>query len=196
MEEAGPLAIDGITALRGLRDSLALRDGETLLVFGASGGVGHLAVQLANRMGARVLAVASGSDGVSRVEELDVPEVVDGHGDGLSEALRRMAPHGLDAALVTASGESLGDALAVLRRGARLAWPNGVRPRPDPPAGVEGTSYDGRPDPDILRELNRLIESGPFRVLVHRTFALGEAAAAHRHLAEHFIGKLGIRVSD
>src|SRR5690242_11609556 len=58
-EEAGPLGADGITALRGLDDQLRLARGESLMVFGASGGIGHLAVQLAKRLGARVLAVAS-----------------------------------------------------------------------------------------------------------------------------------------
>jgi NADPH:quinone reductase len=194
MEEAGALPVDGVTALRGLRDQLQLQEGETLLVFGASGGVGHLAVQLAHRMGARVLAVASGSDGVDRVEELDASEVVDGHGDGFDEALARLAPNGLDAALVTAAGDSLDMALAGLRNGSRLAWPNGVRPPPNPPPGVEANSYDGRPDPDILKELNRLIDSGPFKVHIAETFPLTAAADAHRALGRHYVGKLAIRV--
>src|SRR5882724_11279036 len=58
-EEAGALGADGITALRGLEDQLELRADQNLLVFGASGGIGHIAVQLAKRIGANVLAVAS-----------------------------------------------------------------------------------------------------------------------------------------
>ena len=67
LEQAGVLAVDGITALQGLGQALAIEEGQTLLVFGASGGVGHLAVQIARRTGARVLAVASGDDGVARL---------------------------------------------------------------------------------------------------------------------------------
>lgn len=196
MEEAGALPVDGVTALRGLRDEIGLKEGETILIYGASGGVGHLAAQFANRMGARVLAVASGSDGVSRVEELGVSEVVDGHGDGLPEALSRLAPNGLDAALVTASGEGLGEALAGLREGARMAWPHGVRPEPEAPAGVQASGYNGTPDPDLLGEMNRLMESGPFRVLVDRTFSLARAGDAHRALEDHYVGKLAIRVEE
>lgn len=55
----------GMTALRGLQDALDVRSGQTLLVHGASDAMGHLAVQLGKRLGARVLAVASGEDGVS-----------------------------------------------------------------------------------------------------------------------------------
>ena len=59
-EQAGVMPSDALTALRGLDDMLGLKPGETLLIFGAGGGIGHLAVQLAKRMGARVLALASG----------------------------------------------------------------------------------------------------------------------------------------
>lgn len=193
IEEAGALPIDGVTALRGLRE-LDLQEGETLLVFGASGGVGHLAVQLAKRMGARVLAVASGSDGVDLVKKLDADEAVDGHGDELPDAIARLAPNGLDAALITAAGESLDVALDGLREGARMAWPNGVQPEPAAPEGVEGSSYDGRPDREILDELHRLMESGPFTIHVDRTFSLESATEAHRALDEHYLGKLAFRV--
>src|SRR5689334_20167606 len=65
VEQAGVLPVDAITALCGLDDTLKLRPGESVLIFGAGGGIGHLAVQLAKRMGARVFAVASGDDGVA-----------------------------------------------------------------------------------------------------------------------------------
>ena len=66
-EQAGVMPVDAITALAGLDDTLQLKRGESVMIFGASGGIGHLAVQLAKRMGARVFAVASGSDGVELV---------------------------------------------------------------------------------------------------------------------------------
>jgi NADPH:quinone reductase-like Zn-dependent oxidoreductase len=66
--DAGVLATDGVSALDGLDKALQLKAGESILILGASGGIGHLAVQLAKRMKARVLAVASGRDGVAFVK--------------------------------------------------------------------------------------------------------------------------------
>lgn len=193
-EEAGVLAVDGVTALRGLRDELDLQEGETVLVFGASGGVGHLAVQLARHMGARVLAVASGGDGVELANELEADAAVDAHGGDIEEAIARVAPNGLDAALVTASGEGLDVALDALREGGRMAWPNGVQPEPEVPRGVEASSYDGRPDREVLDALNELVEAGPFTVHVDKEFPLEDAAQAHRSLGDHYLGKLAIRI--
>jgi NADPH2:quinone reductase len=103
-EQAGVVSGVAITALRGLDDALGVRPGESVAIVGASGGVGHAAVQLAKLMGARVLGVASGGDGVELVEGLGADAAVDGRADDVPAAARRFAPRGLDAALLTAGG--------------------------------------------------------------------------------------------
>jgi NADPH:quinone reductase-like Zn-dependent oxidoreductase len=193
VEQAGAMPSDALTALRGLDEILGLRAGESLLVFGAGGGIGHLAVQLARRMGARVLAIASGDDGVKLAKRLGADAVVDGRKDDVEAAARAFAPGGLDAALVTAGGETADRALRVMRAGGRVAHPNGVMPLPKAPAGVKVQAYDLEPNPAQIEKLNRLIESGPFEVHVARTFPLDKAAEAHRELDKHFLGKLALR---
>src|SRR5215831_7380015 len=133
-DEAGALGADGITALHGLEDVLGIARGETLMILGASGGIGHIALQLAKRMGARVLAVASGGDGVDLVERLGADAAVDGHLDDVAQAARAFAPGGLDAALVLAGGDGFADALKAIKKGGRVAYPNGVEPEPEAPA--------------------------------------------------------------
>ena len=113
-QQAGAMPVDAMTALPGLDDTLALKPGESLMVFGAPGGIGHLAVQFAKRMGARVFAVASGGDGVALVKRLGADTVVDGHRDDTAAAARRFAPNGLDAALITAGGPVRGPCRAEL----------------------------------------------------------------------------------
>src|SRR6185369_13125370 len=96
ISQSGALMVDAITALRGLDDALRLKGGESLLIFGANGGVGHLAVQLAKRMGARVLAAASGEDGVALARRLGADAAVNGRKDDLAGAAREFAPDGLE----------------------------------------------------------------------------------------------------
>ena len=195
VEQAGVMLSDAVTGLRGLDDILRVKRGESVMIFGASGGIGHMAVQLAKRMGARVFAVASGDDGVSLAKRLGADAVVNGHRDDIAEAAREFAPRGVDAALVTAGGEAADQALTAMRNGGRVAHPNGVEPAPKAPPGVKLTAYDGEPDREIIDKLNRLIEAGPFEVHIARTFSLEQAADAHRALDEHHLGKLALRPS-
>jgi NADPH:quinone reductase-like Zn-dependent oxidoreductase len=176
-----------------LDDILRVKRGESVMIFGASGGIGHMAVQLAKRMGARVFAVASGDDGVALATHLGADAVVDGHRDDVAAAARAFAPRGVDAALVTAGGEAADQALTAMREGGRVAYPNGVEPPPNARPGVKVTAYDGEPDRDVMDRLNRLIEDGPFEVHIARTFSLEQAADAHRALDEHHLGKLALR---
>jgi NADPH:quinone reductase len=193
-EEAGAIGADGITALRGLQDQLKLKAGQTLLICGASGGIGHIAVQLAKRMGARVLALASGQDGVELVRRLGADVVFDGRQDGAGEALRAAAPGGADAALVLAGGEEIEEALELVKEGGRIAYPRGVEPEPQAPGGVPALAYDGEPSPEAFERLNGLIAAGPFHVELGRVYRLEDASLAHQQLGEHHLGKLAFRV--
>jgi len=192
-KDAGAMPVDAMTALRGLDDTLKLEKGESLMIFGASGGIGHLALQLGKRMGARVFAVASGDDGVKLCKRLGADSVVDGHKEDVVASARKFAPAGIDAALVTAGGEAADMALTAMRASGRVAYPNGVDPEPKTPEGVKAEAYDGMPDPQAIKKLNTLIEAGPFEVHIAHTYSLDEAIDAHRALNKHYLGKLALR---
>ncbi len=194
MAEAGALAVDGITALQGLEDHLHLAKGQKVLIFGASGGIGHLAVQLAKRTGASILAVASGADGVALVKKLGADRALDGKKDDVARALDEFAPGGLDAALVLTGGPGADAAVAKVRRGGRVAYPNGVEPAPKGPQGVTAEAYNGKPTREAFERLNQLVAAGPFHVELGRTYRLEEAAKAHRELEQHHLGKLAFRI--
>jgi NADPH:quinone reductase len=188
--QAGALGADGITALRGLEDELELESGEGVVIFGASGGVGHIAVQLAKRIGASVFAVASGPDGVALVKRLGADAAADGRHDDVLDAIRRFAPRGMDAALVLASDKDLGALLMAVRPGGRVAYPNGVEPEPAVPEGCSRHVYDGTPSREAFERLNDLIGSEAFHVELGHVYRLEEAASAHRDLHRHHLGKL------
>ncbi len=194
VKEAGALGADGITALRGLDDQLRLQSGQSLMIIGASGGVGHLAVQLAKRIGARVLAVASRSDGVKLVKRLGADVTIDGRSEDVAKAAREFAPEGLDAALVLAGGDDVNEALEVVKKGGRVAHPNGVEPEPKVPKGVKLLAYDGTPSAEAFDRLNRLIGDAPFHVELGKVYELDEAAQAHRDIEKHHLGKFALRI--
>jgi NADPH:quinone reductase len=196
MEQAGALLIDGAVALRGVDEILQLKPDEKLLVFGASGGVGHLAVQLAKRMGARVFGVASGEDGVDMVERLEAEIAVDGHSGDVISAARKFAPGGFDAALFTAGGESANRVLTAMRDNSRVAHPFGVQLAGVPStvrelSYMESTYWQKLPR-QLLGKLNEMIDSGPLEVHIDIAFSLDRVLDAYRALDSHYLGKLAL----
>lgn len=195
MEQAAAMSADAITALRGLEDILNLKKDESIMIFGASGGIGHIAVQLAKKIGARVFAVASGRDGVSYVQGLGADKVVEGHSENVLGVAKEFASGGIDAALVTAGGKVTDDALKAIKDGGRVAYPSGVMPEPTVRSSVKLSQYDGDPDAGIIRRLNEMIDSiDNFEVHVSKTFPLEDVAQAHKSLDEHYLGKLALRI--
>jgi NADPH:quinone reductase-like Zn-dependent oxidoreductase len=194
-QEAGALGADGITALRGLEDQLQLQRGESLMIIGASGGIGHMAVQLAKRNGARVLAVASRQDGVEFVKRLGADVALDGRSDDLPAAVRRAAPEGVESALVLAGGNDVNQALRVVKEGGRIAYPHGIEPEPEAPKAVQLLAYDGLPSVEAFARLNQLIGDAPFHVELSKIYDLDQGARAHQEIGEHHLGKRALRIS-
>ncbi|HEY9329678.1 MAG TPA: zinc-binding dehydrogenase [Streptomyces sp.] len=104
------------TAL-GMIERGRLRQGETALVSGASGGVGLALVQLARARGARVIAISSGTK-IDAVREAGAHEVIDRARD-VAAQIRAVAPEGIDVALDVVAGELVSDGLPLLREGGR-----------------------------------------------------------------------------
>ncbi|MFD0690158.1 quinone oxidoreductase family protein [Actinomadura fibrosa] len=192
-DQAGAMAWDALTALSGL-DLLDLRPDDTLMVFGASGGLGHMAVQLARHSGIRVLAVASGDDGVALARRLGADHAVNGREVDVLEAASKFAPGGLDAALVTAGGETAERALRAIKTSGRIAWPNGVLPMPATSPSATVSQYDGDRSRTATDRLNAIIEASSFEVHVARTFPLERVKDAHRALTDHYVGKLALQI--
>ncbi|GII78016.1 NADPH:quinone reductase [Sphaerisporangium rufum] len=192
-EQAGAMAWDALTALSGL-DLLDLRPDQTLMVFGASGGIGHMAVQLARHSGIRVLAVASGDDGVALARRLGADHAIDGRKDDVPAAASEFAPGGLDAALVTAGGRTAERSLRAIKNSGRIAWPNGVLPVPVTSPGAPVSYYDGDRGRIATDRLNAIIDASPFEVHLARTFPMERVEDAHRALNDHYVGKLALKI--
>jgi NADPH:quinone reductase-like Zn-dependent oxidoreductase len=195
LERAGAIPTTGLTALQGVDDWLRVQRAEAVLVHGASGGVGTLAIQFAKLRGARVLATASGADGLALVRLLGADAAVDGRRDDLAVAARRFAPDGVDAVLALAGGAPLERCLEAVRRGGRLAYPNGVEPEPKSRPGLKIVSYDAVPGVREFQRLRRAVEAAKLEIPIAAAFELGDAAKAHERLeAGHVLGKIVLRI--
>jgi NADPH:quinone reductase-like Zn-dependent oxidoreductase len=195
LEHAGAIPATGLTALQGIDNALHVKKGENVIVHGASGGVGSLALQFAKLCGARVLATATGEDGLSFVRRLGADSAVDGRsGDIVAEA-RRFAPGGVDAVLALAGGKALTLCLNTLRRGGRLAYPNGIEPAPRKRGGIEMVSYDGAAGIREFERLTRAVEEARLEIPIAASYPLADTVKAHQRLAEgHVLGKIVLHI--
>jgi NADPH:quinone reductase-like Zn-dependent oxidoreductase len=202
-EQAAGLGMAGETALRGIRDVGGVRGGDRVLVNGAAGGVGHLAVQIAAALGAEVTGVCS-TRNVEFVRGLGAAHVVDhtteDFADGsrtydvvldnvanrsLRDLRRALAPSGT---LVLNGGGSPGKVVGVLGGIARavvvdLFVGQKIRPLPD--------KWDRR----HLLALTELVAAGRLKPVVDRTYALADVAEGVRHIESgHARGKSVVTV--
>jgi NADPH:quinone reductase len=206
--QALALVLQGTTAWHLLRTSAQLREGETVVVHAAAGGVGTLAIQLARRFGAgRVVAVASTPEKRELASDLGADATVDSAEEDLKGALREAAGGRVDVVLEMVGGRTADQSLAALAPFGRLVV-FGMASR-EAPAKVDVGQLMGRSrgvigfwlahcmvDParylaGPMRELLELTVAGALRPVVGATYGLSDAAQAHRDLrARSTVGKL------
>lgn len=183
---AGAAPLAGITALA-LVDALALSEGDVVLIAGATGGVGSLAVQLAARAGARVVAPSLAED-EAFLSDLGVSAVNPRDGD-VAAAVRERYPEGVDA-LLDLVNFTPGTYEAALKDGARVASSTGAAGE-----GPGRSNVMANPTPENLHRLGVLLADGSLRVPIQRSYTLDQAPEALAALpAEHTQGKLAIEV--
>jgi len=194
--QAGVAPAIGLTALQGVDDALEIADGESVVIYGASGNVGMLALQFARLRGARLLAIASGADGVELVRRLGANTAVDGHADDVDAALEKFAPDGVDAVLAFVGGKDLTRILDHVVKGGRLAYPNGIEHEPRKRRGLAITKYDAESGVRPMERLNAAIEQSKLDVPIAATFPLDEVARAHERVERgHLVGAVVLDVA-
>jgi NADPH:quinone reductase-like Zn-dependent oxidoreductase len=197
MTKAGAIATTGLTALQGIDDALALKAGEVVIIHGAAGGVGSVAVQFAKLRRARVLATVTTAEGLDFVLRLGADSAAKGRPEELAEAIVSFAPEGVDAVLALAGGEALERIIDQVKRGGRVAYPNGIDPVPRKRTAVKVVAYDAVSGVEEFARLNRAIEESRLVVEIAASYPLERAAKAHERLAQgHVLGKIVLRVGD
>jgi NADPH:quinone reductase-like Zn-dependent oxidoreductase len=191
-EQAATIPVAGITAWQAIFDAGGLREGQTALIAGASGGVGHFAVQFAKHGGARAIGTASGRNR-DFVESLGADEFVDYTEQDVSEAVS-----GVDLAFDTVGGQTTATLVPTLAQGGVLVTIAG-----DPPVdaaaerGARAELVYGQTDAGQLARIAELIDDGEVKAEISESLPFDELPRAHE-LSEsgHTRGKIVVRIDS
>jgi NADPH:quinone reductase-like Zn-dependent oxidoreductase len=188
-DTAASVPVAALTAWQGIFDHGELASGQRILITGASGAVGSMAVQLAKSKGAYVIGTGSGRN-EEFVRELGADEFID-----YKKAKFEDKVSGADVVFDTVGGDTQERAFQTLKRGGVLV--STVNPPSAEKAkefGVTVAMVAVMPNPDQLAEINRLLESGKLKVRVATVLPLAEVKKAHQLSASgHADGKIILR---
>jgi NADPH2:quinone reductase len=190
------------TAYRGLVQRAAAKPGETVLVHGASGGVGTAAVQLARAHGLRVFGTAGSDKGLKLAREQGAHEVFDHRADDhFEQIMKATGERGVDVIVELLANVNLGKDLTILAKDGRVVvigsrGPVEINPRDtmQRDADIRGMILPNTPPAELARIHAALVaglENGTLRPVIGKEFPLAEAPEAHRAVMESgAVGKI------
>jgi NADPH:quinone reductase len=194
-ETAASLGLAGVAALD-LVDAVDPKRGDVIVVAGATGGVGSIAVQLAAQRGATVVATARAGAEDAFVRALGASETVDYATGDVAGQLRARYPAGIDALIDTVNRDEAAAALAALvRDGGRLATTQGTADAEGlATRTVRATNIVATPTPEKLASLATPAARGDLVIPIQRTFPLADVEAALAAFSAGTTGKIALAI--
>ncbi len=188
--QAAAVPLAALTAWQALFDKAGLSAGQTVLIHGAAGGVGHYAVQFAKWKGARVIGTATG-EGLDAARQLGADEAIDYKQKRFEGEARDV-----DVVLDLIGGETQQRSWGVLKKGGVLVSTVGISsPEAAAEHGVRGEAIVRQPDAGQLSKIADLIDTGRVRPVVEIILPLAEACRAHEiSQAGNVRGKIVLRI--
>jgi NADPH:quinone reductase len=194
--EAAAVPCAAVTAHKTVTELLDVREGEVVLVTGGSGGVGHLAIQIARDLGARVVATASRAkhDFLRELGAETTIDYRDNAGD-VAKSVRKLYPGGVDKALCNVYGATVQWCVQSLRDGGKTVDLTGTElVAPDRVDHVR--DFVAVADAERLGDISRMIDEGRLRVEVQQVYPFAAASSAVEEAAAgHVRGKLVLRIA-
>lgn len=202
--EAAAFPLVFITVWRMLVTNAGLKPGESILIIGIGGGVASAALQMAKKIGARVIVTSSSDDKLEQARGLGADHGINYTREDFVEIVGQLtANRGVDVVLDCVAGETWQKSLAALARGGRLATCGataGGSPQTDLTPIVAkhlkifGSTLGSREE---FRRLLSFMNASQIRPIIDRIFPLREAAAAQRRMEEgKQFGKIVLQISD
>ncbi|MEP1139754.1 MAG: NADP-dependent oxidoreductase, partial [Balneola sp.] len=193
MEEAGGIPLVGLTAYQSIFDAGKMKEGQTLLILGASGGVGTLAIQLAKAHGIKVIGVASKKNH-DYMKELGADVTIDYKDNHVGKAVASIEPDGVDMIFHCSRGEALDQVMetGVLKKNGHLI--SITNSNPDISDDINFQYVFVEPNSTQLQHMQELANDGKIKVHVSKTYSIEEAGQALKDVQTlHTRGKLVIK---
>lgn len=189
-EEAGGLPLAGLTAYQSLYSAGDLKENETVLILGASGGVGSFAIQLSKIRGAKVFAVASKKNH-SYMQSLGADHTIDYKNEDIGEAVKKIAPEGVDLIFDCTKGESLKQSMKALKDSGKLVSILSQGEEVDKDIDFQFVFVE--PNSKQLDHYRQLVEEDKIKIEVNKTFPLEKTSDALAQIKTlHTTGKIVI----
>jgi len=182
----------GATAWEALIDTANLRAGQTVLIHGGSGGVGHLAIQIAKARGAKVFATASTAN-QEFLRQMGADVAID-----YSRTKFEDVAKDVDVVLDTVGRDTLERSYGVVKKGGIIV---SIVDEPKPAAleahGIRGVMLRCAPKAGVLEELSKLMEAKKLSPVISRTFPMTQGVQAHEQIATgHTRGKIVLKIGQ
>lgn len=189
--QAAAVPAAGSTAWLALVETAKLGPGQTVLIHGGSGGVGHLAIQIAKARGAKVIATASSAN-QEFLKQMGADEAIDYTKTKFEEVAKDV-----DVALDTVGRDTLKRTYGVMKKGGIIV---SIVDEPDKAElekrGIRGVTLRAAPQANVLEELSRLSDAGKLIPVVSQTFSLAEFGKGLDQIAtRHTRGKIVLQVA-
>jgi NADPH:quinone reductase-like Zn-dependent oxidoreductase len=176
LDQAAAVPLAGLTAYQAIVDHLKASASQTLLILGASGGVGGFAVGIAKSLGLTVIGTCS-SRNIDYVKNLGADQVLDYNAGGLTEQLKDAQ---VDLIFDCVGGETVVEALGAIKKGGRVvSVADFAIGEKTPAVGCTGSAFLVQPSATQLNILAKLIDDGAVKLPKVTSFALADAAKAH-----------------
>lgn len=189
-QSAAGIPLVGLTAYQSLYDAGDLQQGQTVLILGASGGVGSMGIQLAKAKGAQVIGVAR-TKNHAYMKELGADHTIDYKNINVGEEVKALMPQGVDLIFDAVSGETLQQSLIALRPGGRLV--SILNHGEDIPADITFRYVFVEPNSSHLADICQLAEARKIKLPVSKTYSLEQTVAALGQIeTHHTTGKIVI----
>jgi NADPH:quinone reductase-like Zn-dependent oxidoreductase len=180
------------TAWQVLVDTAKLSAGQTVLIHGGSGGVGHFAIQMAKTLGAKVIATASTAN-QDFLKQMGADQAIDYTKTKFEDVVKDV-----DVVLDMVGGDTLKRSYGVVKKGGIIV---SIVDEPDQAGldakGIRGVTFRSAPKASVLKELSRLIDAKKITPVVSQTFPLSDVAKAQEQIATgHTRGKIVLMVTE